>query len=127
MREGGVIFIGEKGILMHETYGNNPRIWPDALMEKAKAIPKTLPRITVSHEFNWAAACKGNGKASSPFEYAAGLTETMLLGIVALRAGQGKKILYDGCGIERHECCCGEPVSHARVSDGLGGIAFYRS
>ena len=38
---------------------------------------------------------KGQGKASSPFEYAAQLTETMLLGIVALRAGQGKKILYD--------------------------------
>ncbi len=96
LREGGVIFIGEKGILMHETYGNNPRIWPEALMEKAKAVPKTLPRITVSHEFNWVAACKGQGKASSPFEYAAGLTETMVLGIVALRAGQGKKIIYDG-------------------------------
>jgi len=95
-REGGVIFIGEKGILMHETYGNNPRIWPDALMEKAKTVPKTLPRIAVSHEFNWVAACKGQGVASSPFQYAAALTETMVLGIVALRAGQGKKILYDG-------------------------------
>jgi hypothetical protein len=31
----------------------------------------------------------------SPFDYAARLTETMLLGIVALRTGQGKKILYD--------------------------------
>ena len=30
-----MIFIGEKGILMHETYGNNPRIYPEALMEKA--------------------------------------------------------------------------------------------
>jgi hypothetical protein len=36
------------------------------------------------------------GSATSPFEYAAGLTETMLLGLVALRTGQGKKILYDG-------------------------------
>ena len=44
---------------------------------------------------NWAQACKGEGKATSPFEYAAQLTETMLLGIVALRAGQGRKILYD--------------------------------
>ena len=94
-REGGVIMIGDKGILLQETYGNNPRMWPESLMEKTKSVPKTLPRIDVSHEYNWAAACKGNGKASSPFEYAAGLTETMLLGIVALRAGQGKKILYD--------------------------------
>ena len=95
LREGGVIFVGDKGILLQETYGNNPRIWPESLMEKTKTIPKTLPRIAVSHEFNWVAACKGQGVASSPFEYAAGLTETMLLGIVALRAGQGKKILYD--------------------------------
>jgi predicted dehydrogenase len=95
-REGGVIFVGEKGILVQETYGNNPRLFPESLMEKAKLVPRTLPRIEVSHEFNWAAACKGQGSASSPFEYAAALTETMLLGIVALRAGQGKKILYDG-------------------------------
>jgi hypothetical protein len=38
----------------------------------------------------------GQAKASSPIEYAAQLTETMLLGLVALRAGQGKRILYDG-------------------------------
>jgi hypothetical protein len=40
-------------------------------------------------------ACKGEGKASSPFEYAAGLTETMCLGVAALRAGQGRKVYYD--------------------------------
>jgi hypothetical protein len=34
-------------------------------------------------------------KSSSPFEYASALTETMLLGVTALRAGQGKTILYD--------------------------------
>jgi hypothetical protein len=48
---------------------------------------------------NWAQACKGVGKSTSPFEYAAQLTETMLLGIVALRAGQGKKILYDAANM----------------------------
>ncbi len=94
-REGGVIFIGDKGILMHETYGAKPRIWPDALMQEAQVVPMTMPRITLSHELNWAAACKGQAEPSSPFEYAAQLTETMLLGIVALRTGQGRKILYD--------------------------------
>ena len=46
-------------------------------------------------QMNWAAACKGEAKAVSPFEYAAPLTETMLLGIAALRAGQGRKLTYD--------------------------------
>jgi predicted dehydrogenase len=94
--EGGVIFIGENGILLHDTYGSNPRLYPQSLMEAAATIPKSIPRIAWSHELNWTKAIRGEAKASSPLEYAARLTETMLLGLVALRAGQGKKILYDG-------------------------------
>ena len=45
---------------------------------------------------NWALACKGEATVTSPFDYAARLTEVMLLGIVALRMGQGRKIEYDG-------------------------------
>ena len=93
---GGGLLIGEKGILTHETYGNNPKIYPEEIAKKAEAVPKTTPRIGVPHEINWINACKGEGQASSPFSYAAKLTETMLLGIVALRTGQGKKLLYDG-------------------------------
>jgi predicted dehydrogenase len=94
--EGGVIFIGEKGILLHGTYGANPRLYPQTLTEAAAAVPKSIPRITWSHELNWIKAIRGETKSSSPIEYAAQLTETMLLGLVALRAGQGKKIVYDG-------------------------------
>ena len=98
-REGGVIFVGERGILMHETYGRNPRIWPLDLMEQAKAVPATLPRVAVSHEMNWADACRGQGTCCSPFEYAAPLTETMLLGIAALRSGQGRTLQYDAASM----------------------------
>ncbi len=49
--------------------------------------------MTTSHELNWVEAIKGKAEASSPFEYAARLTETMLLGVVALKAGS--KIFYD--------------------------------
>jgi hypothetical protein len=94
--EGGVIFIGEKGILLHDTYGANPRLYPQSLTEVAAAVPKSMPRIMWTHELNWTKAIRGEAKSSSPLEYAGQLTETMLLGLVALRAGQGKKILYDG-------------------------------
>jgi predicted dehydrogenase len=94
-REGGVIFVGERGILMHNTYGRNPRLYPEALNEEAAAVPQSYLRIEDSHEMNWANACKGIGEATCPFSYAAPLTETMLLGIVALRTGQGFKIRYD--------------------------------
>ena len=94
--DGGVVFVGEKGLLVHGTYGKNPQLYPRSLMEQASLVPKSIPRIEWSHELNWAKAIRGEAKASSPLEYAARLTETMLLGLVALRAGQGKKILYDG-------------------------------
>ncbi len=94
--DGGGIFIGTKGILLYDTYGTNPRIFPAAVTAAADAVPKTLTRITTSHEKNWFDACKGTGKASSPFEYAAPLTEVMLLGLVALKTWQGRKIYYDG-------------------------------
>ena len=97
---GGGVFIGSKGILTYETYGNNPKVYPESVARAAEKVPKTYPRIEVPHEVNFAQACKGEAKASAPFDYSAGLTEVMLLGIVALRAGQGKKVLYDGANMQ---------------------------
>ena len=97
---GGGIFVGERGFLTYETYGDNPLVYPEAAARLAASVPVTYPRIAVPHEVNWAQACKGEGTASSPFEYAARLTETMLLGIVALRAGQARRIEYDGAKMQ---------------------------
>ena len=38
--EGGVIFIGEKGILLHDTYGANPRLYPQALTDGGGGRPQ---------------------------------------------------------------------------------------
>jgi len=96
---GGAIFVGEKGYLTHQTYGDNPKIFPASLAAEAENVPKTFSRVESGHEVNWAQACKGEAVASCPFEYAAPLTEVMLLGIAALRAGQSRRILYDGAGM----------------------------
>ena len=93
--EGGGILVGDKGVLVHETYGDNPRLFPVSVAEEAAAVPRTLERIPDRHEMNWVRACKGETTASTPFEYGASLNETMLLGIAALRAGQGRKLYYD--------------------------------
>jgi predicted dehydrogenase len=91
--EGGIIYIGTKGKMMQETYGANPRLLGD---KSSTPMPRhTLPRIPhEAHEMNWVDTIRGHQEISSPFEYAAQLTEVMLLGIVSLRAGG--KILYDG-------------------------------
>lgn len=101
---GGVIYIGEKGILMHETYGYNPKLYPESLVEVANKVPRTYPRVEMNddadksakHRLNWAKAIMGKEKTTCPIEYASRLTENMLLGVVALKTGQGRKITYDG-------------------------------
>ena len=93
--EGGALLIGSKGKLLHDTYGAHPRLLPKSLNDSFGKPPQKLPRIPgEAHEMNWVDACKGKTEPSCPFEYAARLTEVMLLGVVALKAG--RKISYDG-------------------------------
>ncbi len=94
---GGVLYIGTKGKLMHDTYGFNPRLLPKSLHESVGTPKETYARITTSHEMNWIDAIRGTQKTTSPFEYSGKLTEIMLLGVVALNAG--KKIIYDGANM----------------------------
>ncbi|MFL6734010.1 MAG: Gfo/Idh/MocA family protein [Sphingomicrobium sp.] len=94
---GGVMFVGDKGYLLHETYGNKPILFGDGVAERAAAIPVSLPRIIGGqggHEMNWIRAIKGEEGISNPFETAVALNETMVLGMVALKAGV--PIVYDG-------------------------------
>jgi predicted dehydrogenase len=95
---GGALFVGSKGKLMHDTYGKNPRLLPDSLHHSFGKPAEKLPRIpNENHEMNWVDAAKGKTAASCPIEYAAKLTEVMLLGVVALKAG--RKIEYDAANM----------------------------
>lgn len=84
----GVIFIGDKGTIVEG------RIVPESRMKDYQRPAKSIPRITGTHEQNWIDACKGGPPACSNFEYAGPLTETVLLGNVAIRTG--KRIEWDG-------------------------------
>ena len=57
--------------------------------------PKTLPRIKpgprwdpTRHQQDWLQACKSDEQAGSSFDYSGPLTEMVLLGNVALAAGE---------------------------------------
>jgi predicted dehydrogenase len=96
---GGLMYVGTKGKLIQDTYGLEPRLYPAPHPASKNPPPQKLKRIAhEEHEMNWVEAIKGKAEISSPFEYAAPLTEVMLLGIVALRAGQ--KIHYDGAKMQ---------------------------
>ncbi|HEY3325251.1 MAG TPA: Gfo/Idh/MocA family oxidoreductase [Planctomycetota bacterium] len=83
----GCLFIGDKGKLICTCYGDSPRIIPETKMKEYKRPAKTLPR-SIGHHKEWIEACKGGKPAGSNFDVASALTEMVLLGNVAIRAGQ---------------------------------------
>jgi hypothetical protein len=91
-RDGGIIFIGKKGKLMCGTYGSNPRLIPESKMQEYDLPEKTIPRSPGIHA-EWIGACKGGPPTTSNFNYAGKLTETMLLGNVAIRMASRNSIL----------------------------------
>ncbi len=95
--DGGVLIVGDRNTLMHGVYGRNPRLIPDAVHTETPAPAQTLARSPGIYQ-EWIDAIKDRGKiTTSSFEYSARLTETMLLGNVAVRrAGEHKVLNYDG-------------------------------
>jgi predicted dehydrogenase len=93
---GGVLYVGKKAKLLHYTEGGRML---SAAKHNAYGPPKErLPRVPHgNHEMNWVNAIRGREEASSPFSYAAHLTEIMLLGIVSLRSGS--KLHYDAANM----------------------------
>jgi len=103
---GGALIIGTKGKMMCGTYGSDPKLLPTSRTNEVN-VPKTLARVPEGHYVQWVNACiAGYGKmeVSSPFEYAGPLTETILMGNLALRSWNikngnnypgRKKLLWD--------------------------------
>ncbi|MFO0825400.1 MAG: hypothetical protein U0792_20155 [Gemmataceae bacterium] len=53
----------------------------------------------VNHYTGWADACRGEGKTTSNFDYASPLTETVLLGTIAIRV-PGETLKWDAAAMK---------------------------
>lgn len=115
----GVIIEGTEGKIMCSTYGVNPQLLPTS-RTKDISVPETLYRVPKGdrgHYTNWVEACiAGHGsdefeKLSSPFSIAGPLTESVLMGNLAIRSydyspkkdefpGRGIKLVWDGPNME---------------------------
>ncbi|HNR72747.1 MAG: oxidoreductase domain-containing protein [Bacteroidetes bacterium OLB12] len=88
----GVLLIGTKGKMMCGTYGINPQLLPTTRTKEVN-VPQKYARVTggsePGHYVQWVDAClAGYGKMelSSDFEIAGPLTESILMGNLALRS-----------------------------------------
>jgi len=91
--DGGVLFIGDKGKLLADCYGANPRLLPTSRMNSENLPAETIKRVPEGHYVQWVNACiegYGKGFTSSPFDFAGPFTESILIGNLALRAFQLK-------------------------------------
>jgi hypothetical protein len=73
----------------------------DGVIERVGGTPERLPR-SPGHYKEWIRACKGGEPAMANFAYAGVLTEFILLGNVAMRAG--KKLEWDGEKLQATNC-----------------------
>ncbi|MBN2355801.1 gfo/Idh/MocA family oxidoreductase, partial [candidate division KSB1 bacterium] len=90
--KGGVLFIGDKGTMMCGNYGESPRIIPESKMQEYVRPEKKFPRVS-GHMSEWIECCKSGKKSSTDFSYSGPLTETMLLGCVAVRCKEMQPML----------------------------------
>jgi len=114
-REGGSLIVGEKGALLSGIWSGSPRIIPEKRMQEYRRPPATIPRSRGPYR-DWVDACKGGPPASSNFDNAARLTEIVLLGVVALRAGAA--INWDGPGMRAANTPRAEPYIHGHFRKG---------
>jgi predicted dehydrogenase len=97
---GGGIFYGSKAMLMYSTYGDNPRIVPEAEMKEYQRPEKTIPR-SPGIQLEWIEAIKAGKKSTTDFSYSGMLTEVMLLGNAAVRVQEHKtRLEWDGDKME---------------------------
>ena len=120
--ENGVLIEGDKGLLVCGMYGNDPKVYTKS-GQKFEAAPRpsgsgtSMPLPENGHQVLWTEACKAgfNSKEhkalTSSFDFAGPLTESVLMGNVAIRSytlrtakadGKGfnypgrKKLMWDG-------------------------------
>jgi len=112
--ESGALIIGDKGKLFSpDDYGahffvvrkGEENYVSGDVDEACKAVPVTLPRLVgqdrdLLHMGEWFTMMRTGTPSYSNFDIAAYLAEVILLGCVALKVGEGKRMEWDGPGMK---------------------------
>jgi len=98
----GALYVGSKGMLYSpDDYGAQYFLLPQDDFKDFKPPEQTIPRIPfrgngdLRHKFEFVSAIKGECETQSNFGYAGRLTETILCGNLAIRAGEGIRVEWD--------------------------------
>ena len=89
----GMMFVGEKGKILATFHGGSPVLLPEKRMIEYTGAAEPPEEKASRNERAWIDAFKEGKESPGTFLKARPVTETILLGAVALRAG--KRVLYD--------------------------------
>jgi predicted dehydrogenase len=115
---GGSIFYGDKGIMWVGSHSSTARLLPEKWMQDMRTSlpPKTIPRVAGGPHAEWLDAIRTGRRCGSDFDYAAPLTETVLLGVAAIHART--RLEWDARG--------GRVTNHAFANKFIGPGYEYR-
>jgi predicted dehydrogenase len=118
----GSLIIGTKGTLFTKTWhgggeapGDMFELLPRNQFVNFQPPSPVLPR-TKEHHYEFIQACKGGPKTESPFSYASILTESLLVGQLALRTG--KRIDWDAAKMRAVGVPEADRLIHPHFRDG---------
>ncbi len=95
----GMMFVGEKGKILASFHGGSPLLLPEKRMIEYTGSAAAPEEKVTRNSRAWIDAFKANSESPGTFLKAKAVTETILLGGVALRAA-GKRLDYDPVKIE---------------------------
>jgi predicted dehydrogenase len=100
----GSLWVGTKGkLIVPGDYGGGISTIPEPALGAFGTPPVLLPRCPdEDHYKEFVRACKGEGKTMSNFGYAGPMTETILLGVIAMYAAQ--PLEYDAHNMRFPNC-----------------------
>ena len=106
----GSLFVGEKGrLLVGGQRGRGYRLLPEREFA-GFVVPKPTLARSPGHHAEWIEACKSGKPTGTNFDYSAQLTELVLIGNVALRAG--RKLEWDSAGLKIINSSLDDPFIH---------------
>jgi len=86
-------YYGTKGTAVSGWWMNSARLYPEEFMKEVGKPKPAIPRVVGGHEADFLKAIRTGGRCSADFEYAARLTEIMLVGNIATLVRE--KLSYD--------------------------------
>ncbi|HZV36067.1 MAG TPA: Gfo/Idh/MocA family oxidoreductase [Verrucomicrobiae bacterium] len=95
----GVLFVGDKGMLLADY--EHHHLLPESDFRGFAPPPPTIPD-SIGHHKEWIQACKTGSPTTCNFGYSGALSEAVLLGNVAYRAG--RKLEWDSLSLNAKNC-----------------------